>query len=819
MLIRRTRAVSRAGAGGGVPRLETLEARCLLSFSWTAEEVYLAELVNRARANPLAEGARLGLNLAAGLTAAEAARLVPSEPLALNEHLTIAARAHSLDMANRDFFEHVNPDGLNPTQRAQAAGYAGTAGENIAAGYTSIDQVHRAWLESVGHRKNVLSLHANFTSTFHYDEFGPGFAFTSIAPFYDYYTELFGVQSGTPDVFVLGVVFDDASGDGFYGIGEGLANVRIDAARATAPATVVATYTTDAAGNYQMALGPGSYLLTFTNLATGLIAQRTVAVSSVNVAVRVMASEITQSPGGPAPDDHANAGNLAGATVVIIDPTSGDGGSAGVLSPAPDTDLFRFTVAASGLLTITVSTPQGSLVAGLRVLGPSGNTLGIGAAAGDGTDASYEFSVVQGSTYYIQVESGDGVSTGAYVVAINGPGRPGDGGGSGGPGDGTTPPPAESLVAAPGAGIHGSGLPSGRITLTTTNAHGRPVAFQQATTGWIAEDLITHGGGPADATAPITWTDPKDGLTYAAARAASGLLVYRNAPDGGWSFRNLTAEVAGSEPIVGEMTVFITRQGLVCVAGLTASGDLAIYAQNGASGPEGYAWTWFNITQWDLLPQGLSTPAFTGPLVSYVTGWDAMTIAGLDAGGYIVAAWWAPGMARWSVANLTLNTGASPLAGGLTVYLTPWGGINLGGIDRDGKVSVAWWVPGFGGNWRKSNLTDDAGGPLLTPGSVASFVTSWGALNVVGVDPAGRLVAYWWTPDVVRVFGADRWQVTVLNQPNGATPVPAGRLAAVAVGDSITIAGITSAGSVCRSWWQVGGEWRVENLSDIATPV
>src|SRR5262245_43386685 len=160
------------------PSVETLEARRLMAaFSWTPEEVYLSELVNRARADPMAEGVRLGLDLTAGLTDAERARLVPSEPLALNPYLTVAARAHSLDMANRDFFDHVNPDGLNPTQRAQAAGYSGSAGENIAAGYRGIDEVHAAWLESLGHRKNVLSLHSNFTSTFHYDEFGPGFAF------------------------------------------------------------------------------------------------------------------------------------------------------------------------------------------------------------------------------------------------------------------------------------------------------------------------------------------------------------------------------------------------------------------------------------------------------------------------------------------------------------------------------------------------------------------------------------------------------------------------------------------------------------------
>src|SRR5688572_27029279 len=156
---------ARRSAGPAV--VECLEPRMLLAFSWSAEEVYLSELVNRARANPFAEQTRLNqmdgptIDLTAGLTQGEIARLVPSEPLALNEFLTLASRAHALDMAERDFFDHVNPDGEDPTDRAQAAGYDGAAGENIAAGQETIDQAHREWVESVGHRRNIFSLHTN----------------------------------------------------------------------------------------------------------------------------------------------------------------------------------------------------------------------------------------------------------------------------------------------------------------------------------------------------------------------------------------------------------------------------------------------------------------------------------------------------------------------------------------------------------------------------------------------------------------------------------------------------------------------------------
>src|SRR5262249_9388071 len=155
--------------------LEPLEARALLSgFTWTPQEVYLLELVNRARYNPYAEGLRLGLDLTVGLTAGEMARLGPAEPLALDPSLTLAARAHAQDMATRGFFAHINPDGLDPTGRAVMQGYPGQAGENIAAGYADTDAAHNAWLDSVTHRKNDLSLHEDFDDTFHYVDFGPG---------------------------------------------------------------------------------------------------------------------------------------------------------------------------------------------------------------------------------------------------------------------------------------------------------------------------------------------------------------------------------------------------------------------------------------------------------------------------------------------------------------------------------------------------------------------------------------------------------------------------------------------------------------------
>lgn len=53
-------------------------------------------------------------------------------PVGANAALADIARAHSEDMAKRGFFSHVNPDGRDPQDRAQMAGWQGGVRENIA---------------------------------------------------------------------------------------------------------------------------------------------------------------------------------------------------------------------------------------------------------------------------------------------------------------------------------------------------------------------------------------------------------------------------------------------------------------------------------------------------------------------------------------------------------------------------------------------------------------------------------------------------------------------------------------------------------------
>jgi uncharacterized protein YkwD len=77
--------------------------------------------------------------------------------LADDPRLDTAAQQHSDDMADRDYFSHTTPEGVTFDKRETAAGYPSPGGENIAAGQSSAQQVMTAWMNSSGHRANILN--------------------------------------------------------------------------------------------------------------------------------------------------------------------------------------------------------------------------------------------------------------------------------------------------------------------------------------------------------------------------------------------------------------------------------------------------------------------------------------------------------------------------------------------------------------------------------------------------------------------------------------------------------------------------------------
>ena len=79
-------------------------------------------------------------------------------PLTGNLQLQNAAQKHAMDMANQDYFSHTGKNGSTPDQRVTAEGYQfGMVAENIAAGQTSPESVVTGWMNSPGHRANILN--------------------------------------------------------------------------------------------------------------------------------------------------------------------------------------------------------------------------------------------------------------------------------------------------------------------------------------------------------------------------------------------------------------------------------------------------------------------------------------------------------------------------------------------------------------------------------------------------------------------------------------------------------------------------------------
>ncbi|MFJ8623961.1 CAP domain-containing protein [Kitasatospora sp. NPDC093550] len=79
-------------------------------------------------------------------------------PVTSEPRLATAAQSHSDDMADRNYFDHASPEGYHADHRIEATGYRwSTWGENIARGQKDPAAVMDAWMNSPGHRANILN--------------------------------------------------------------------------------------------------------------------------------------------------------------------------------------------------------------------------------------------------------------------------------------------------------------------------------------------------------------------------------------------------------------------------------------------------------------------------------------------------------------------------------------------------------------------------------------------------------------------------------------------------------------------------------------
>ncbi|EIK97250.1 Allergen V5/Tpx-1-like protein [Pseudomonas sp. M47T1] len=137
-----------------------------------AEGQKLLAQINSARAQPHTCGAQA---------------FNPAPPLVWNATLAGAALAHSQDMANHNYFDHLDHDGHTPGDRAELAGYNAQAlGENIAAGQDAVRKVVVGWLASPGHCANLMN------PQFH--DLGAAYATDPKSDAGIYWTGMFGAQ-------------------------------------------------------------------------------------------------------------------------------------------------------------------------------------------------------------------------------------------------------------------------------------------------------------------------------------------------------------------------------------------------------------------------------------------------------------------------------------------------------------------------------------------------------------------------------------------------------------------------------------------------
>jgi Cysteine-rich secretory protein family len=304
-------------------------------YAPTAHEQYQLEVINRARANPLAEVARLSgvtwgdtgaprspsLNegLAPG-TISTAAK----PPLAFSPKLIKSARDYSNLCLSANGWGH-NFGGTTPGSRMTAAGYAFTGtwsyAENIAwSGSTGaypitvpvVDYLYEILfvdgdVPGRGHRINLMDagtkeIGIGLGTGANYKGGGSGTGYNAA-----FVTQDFAVSSGNS--FLTGVVFKDSDGNDFYSPGEGIGGVTVTAVPAGGGSNqAVSTWSS---GGYTLQLAPGTYNVSAAG-DFGTVNMGGISISSANVKLdaRILAAwrsaQLTASP-------NAAAGNRTGA--------------------------------------------------------------------------------------------------------------------------------------------------------------------------------------------------------------------------------------------------------------------------------------------------------------------------------------------------------------------------------------------------------------------------------------------------------------------------------------------------------------------------
>jgi uncharacterized protein YkwD len=320
--------VTSAASSSGAPA--TPAAQLYSIGNPTNEEQYYLELINRARANPLAEGVRLatttdqnvlsaygsfGVNLV--LMQAQFALILPAPPLSMNATLTTAARAHSQNMMQHNYQGHNGPDGsLSTRLQGYTSGANGwSLGENVYAYSKSVWYGHAGfqvdWGGSAatggmqsppGHRLNIHSTG--------FREVGIGVVNGSggnVGP--QLVTQDFGSVGGLLP-FVTGVVYRDLNSNGFYNPGEGVGDVTVTVSNSNSYAV------TASSGGYSVPVpGSGSYTVTFSGGSAPTSQKSVSVIGGQNLKADYVVTGSTPTP-TPTPGSAPTLANISTRAVV-----------------------------------------------------------------------------------------------------------------------------------------------------------------------------------------------------------------------------------------------------------------------------------------------------------------------------------------------------------------------------------------------------------------------------------------------------------------------------------------------------------------------
>lgn len=120
-----------------------------IGFSLVASQSLAASCATPANVNALAQEIANGVNANRRANGQAALRF--------NRDLGEAAMSHACDMSRNGFFGHNGSNGSTVQRRVQNAGYQGClVAENLAWGYPSSQQIINGWMNSPGHRTNML---------------------------------------------------------------------------------------------------------------------------------------------------------------------------------------------------------------------------------------------------------------------------------------------------------------------------------------------------------------------------------------------------------------------------------------------------------------------------------------------------------------------------------------------------------------------------------------------------------------------------------------------------------------------------------------